>query len=123
MAILDPDHLFEQAESLIVPPVAGPPRQVNIRRAISAAYYGLFHATLSAAADQFVGVTKRNSPLYALVYRAVDHRSLLVLCEEVKKQTLSSRYLPYQPTNGFGNNISAFAVAVLELQETARGGL
>lgn len=117
MAILDPEHLFEQAESLLVPPAGGPPRQVNIRRAISAAYYGLFHATLSAAADQFIGMTKRSSPLYALVYRAVDHRALRVLCEEVKKPTLSPRYQPYQPSNGFGVNIVAFAVAVLELQE------
>ncbi|MGY4304229.1 hypothetical protein ACVIJ6_001472 [Bradyrhizobium sp. USDA 4369] len=116
MAILSPEHLFGQAEQLILPTV-GPPRQVNIRRAISAAYYGLFHATLTAAADQFIGASKRTTNLYALVYRTVDHRGLRVLCEEVKKSSRSSRYLPYEPSGGFGAQITAFAVAALELQE------
>jgi hypothetical protein len=117
LAILNPEHLFQQAEQLIVPPAAGPPRQVNIRRAISAAYYGLFHATLIAAADQFVGKTKQGTSLYALVYRAVDHRDLRLLCEEVKKSKLSAKYLPFAPSGGFGANLQAFASAVLELQE------
>src|SRR5215216_7618181 len=45
VAILNPEHLFDQAEKLILSPPAGRPRQVDIRRAISAAYYGVFHAT------------------------------------------------------------------------------
>lgn len=117
MAILNPDHFFEQAENLIVPPPAGPSRQVNIRRAISAAYYGLFHATLIAAADQFIGVTKRSTNLYTLVYRAVDHKGLRLLCEEVKRQRPTPKYVPYQPSGGFGPNIVAFAFAAIELQE------
>ncbi|UFS73719.1 hypothetical protein LPB73_17455 [Tardiphaga sp. 37S4] len=117
MAILNPEHLFEQADGLIVPPAAGPPRQVNVRRAISAAYYGLFHATLAAAADQFIGVTKRTASQYGLVYRSVDHRTLRNLCDEVTKQTLSAKYQPHQPPNGFGTNIVAFATAVSQLQE------
>jgi hypothetical protein len=117
LAILNPEHLFEQAEGLIVPPSAGPPRQVNIRRAISAAYYGLFHATLAAAADQFVGASKRSTSQYGLVYRAVDHRALRTLCEEVKKQNLTLRYQPHQPLTGFGANIIAFATTLVELQE------
>jgi uncharacterized protein (UPF0332 family) len=54
VAILNPDQLFEQAEKLIAIP-AGRPRQVDIRRAISSAYYAIFHAIITAAADQFVG--------------------------------------------------------------------
>lgn len=115
MAILNPEHLFEQADKLILPPPAGPPRQVDIRRAISAAYYGLFHATITAAADQFVGVIKRSTSQYGLVYRSVDQGWLRSLCEEVKKPTLMPKYLPHAPSNGFGPNIAAFAAAVLEL--------
>src|ERR1700676_3334710 len=59
-AVLDPNHLFEQANKLITIQV-GPPRQVDIRRAISAAYYATFHATITAAADQFIGVTSRDT--------------------------------------------------------------
>lgn len=117
MAILNPEHLFEQADKLIAPPPAGPPRQVDVRRAISSAHYGVFHATLTAAADQFVGVTHRATSQYGLVYRSVDHKWLRILCEEVKKQTLPSRFAPYAPADGFGPHIIAFAAAALELQE------
>jgi uncharacterized protein (UPF0332 family) len=116
VAVLNPDHLFEQAERLIAP-LAGAPRQVDLRRAISAAYYGVFHAALTAAADQFVGATKRSSSLYALVYRSIDHKTLRETCKEVQKQKLPAKYAPYVPKNGFGPNIRAFAASMLELQE------
>jgi hypothetical protein len=117
VAILNTEHLFEQAEKLIARPPAGAPRQVDVRRAISSAYYGVFHATLTAAADQFVGVTKRSTSQYGLVYRSVDHKWLRILCEEVKKPTLPAKFIPYAPADGFGRHIAAFAAAALELQE------
>lgn len=49
VAILNPDHLFEQADRLAAPFGPGTIRQVDVRRAISAAYYGVFHAILAAA--------------------------------------------------------------------------
>jgi hypothetical protein len=116
VAILNPDHLFEQAEKLIVPSSAGPPRQADVRRAISSAYYGVFHATLTAAADQFVGVGKRSTSQYGLVYRSVDHRWLRALCDEVKKPKPTSKFAPHAPVSGFGADIFAYAGAVLELQ-------
>ncbi len=116
MAILNPEHLFEQAEGLITNR-SGRPRQVDIRRAISAAYYGVFHAVITAAADQFVGVTNRNRPRYGLVFRSVDHKWMRELCKEIQKPTLSRRFKPYEPRYGFGPNIAAFAVAAVELQE------
>ena len=54
---------------------------------------------------------------YGLVYRSIDHRWLRTLCEEVKKPTLGSKYQPHAPSNGFGSNVAAFAVAVLDLQQ------
>lgn len=117
MAILNPEHLFQQAEKLIDPPAAGPPRQVDLRRVMSAAYYGVFHHLLSAAADQVVGATKRNSDLYALVYRSIDHRALRDLCSEAKKVEPGKKYHRFSPPHGFGPNIQAFASACLYLQE------
>jgi hypothetical protein len=116
VAVLNPDHLFEQANKLITVQV-GPPRQVDIRRAISAAYYATFHATITAAADQFVGVTNRDTSRYGLVYRSVGHAWLRDLCKEVQKPTLSNKFKPHAPSDGFGPNITAFAAAVVELQE------
>ena len=93
MAILNPDHLFEQADKLITPQT-GRPRQVDIRRAISAGYYAIFHATITAAADQFVGPTNRDESRYGLLYRSVGHKWLRELCKEVQKKTLSSNLRP-----------------------------
>jgi hypothetical protein len=113
----NPDHSFEQAEKLVAPPSAGPPRQVDLRRAISAAYYGVFHFCLAAAADEFVGATQRGTSRYTLVYRSIDHKTLKDLCAEAKKPTPPAKYLPYIPLGGFGSNIQAFATAAIELQE------
>jgi uncharacterized protein (UPF0332 family) len=115
VAILNPDHLFEQADKLITPQT-GRPRQVDIRRAISAAYYAIFHAAITAAADQFVGMTNRDESRSGLLYRSVDHKWLRELCKEVQKSTPSSNFRPYTPPGGFGADIAAFAVAVVALQ-------
>lgn len=117
MAALNPDHLFEQADRLIAAPPAGPPRQVDLRRAISGAYYGVFHFVLAALADEFVGVTRRGTPAYELVYRSVDHRIFKRLCVELAKPTPAREYQPYLPQDGMGKNIQAFAAFAAELQE------
>ena len=117
MAALDPEHLFEQAEKLILAPPAGPPRQVDLRRAISAAYYGLFHFVLTAVADEFVGKSKRGTPLYELAYRNVDHRAFKSLCVEVAKTSPAAKYAPYLPPAGMGPNMQAFAAFAADLQD------
>ncbi len=117
MAILSPEHLFDQALRLIEPLAAGPPRQVDLRRAVSSAYYGVFHALLTEAADAFVGTIYRSTAQYALVYRSVDHRAARDLCQEAKKQTMAARYIRYIPDGGFDRNIQTFADAFIQLQE------
>jgi uncharacterized protein (UPF0332 family) len=114
---INPDHLFEQADKLAARFGPGPPRQVDVRRAISAAYYGLFHAILAAAADQAIGVTRRSTAQYALAYRSIDHATLRRLCDAAAASSLPSKYARYAPANGFGLNIAAFAKAFLGLQE------
>lgn len=117
MPVLNPDHLFEQADRLIAPPGGGAPRQADLRRAISNAYYGIFHAVLTEAADYFAGKSQRQTPIYQLVYRSIDHRSLRRLCEDVKKKTLPEKILQYEPTGGFGQDLIALTTAVVDLQE------
>jgi len=108
---------LEQAEKLVEPPPAGPPRQVDIRRAISSAYYAVFHATLTAAADEFIGVSMRADRRYGLVYRSVDHRAFADLCTEASRQRPSPKFARYAPELGFGEDVQAFAATALELQE------
>lgn len=115
MAILNPDHLLEQAERLISP-TRGASRQIELRRAVSNAYYALFHAVCTAAADQFVGQAKQADPLYGLVYRSIEHRPLRQLCEDIGKPTLPARYQPYLSGRALGLGIELFSLVVVELQ-------
>jgi uncharacterized protein (UPF0332 family) len=116
VATIDPEHLFQQAARLITSQ-SGRLRQADIRRAFSAAYYGLFHAIITAAADQFVGKTNRDKNLYGLVYRSVDHGRLRELCNQVRTPPLSDKLKPYAPPKGFDADIRAFAAVTVQLQE------
>ncbi|MBS3927644.1 MAG: hypothetical protein KGZ65_03515 [Sphingomonadales bacterium] len=118
MAILNPEHLLEQAERLLSPRTRSTViRQADRRRAISAAYYAAFHLVLTAVADEFVGPANRKKVRYALAYRSVDHGSLEALCKEVIKQTLREKYLRYVTGGTFGDKIREFASLILELKE------
>ena len=117
MAVLNPDHLFDQADKLSAPPAGGAPRQADLRRAISSVFYGVFHAVLTKATDDIVGRTKRHTPRYALVYRSINHRSLRTLCEDIVKPKLPDKYRKFEPKGGFGSDLEALATALIELYE------
>jgi len=116
-ALLNPDHLLDQADRLITPPGGGAPRQADLRRAISNAYYAVFHSVIARAADQVVGKTDRANPRYTLVYRSIDHQSLRKICDDIRKTTLPTKYSTYSPRGGFGFDLVALANAVIDLQE------
>lgn len=117
MTIPNVEHLLEQAERLIAPAGPGAPRQVDLRRAISSAYYAAFHAVLAAAADEFVGRPRRSETAYGLAYRRIDHGALRDLCAELNKPSLPARYKRYEPDAGFGSDLPMFARYVVELQQ------
>lgn len=116
MALPNPEHLLEQAEQLVGLAASGRPREIDLRRAVSNAYYAVFHAVLIAAADNAIGRGARTSAAYRLVYRSVDHRSLRELCKEAQKTIPAAKYRRYVPQDGFHPEIRAFAAAVIDLQ-------
>jgi hypothetical protein len=117
MAVLDHEHLLDQAELLIQQRRPGPPRQADIRRAISASYYALFHFVMTQAADMVVGSTKRREARYSVVYRSVDHSQLKSLCQGVRSARPDLRFAAMTPKQGFGDMMKHFAAVALELQE------
>jgi hypothetical protein len=120
MAVLNPKHLLEQAERLLEPRRPGLLiRQADRRRAISAAYYAVFHFTLIAVADQFVGKEERETERYALAYRSIDHSKLEGLCKVASTARIDrkSKYAKFIPENGFGESVREFASLLLELKE------
>jgi len=50
----------------------GKPRQTSLRRAVSSAYYALFHALAKLSADKLVGYNK-SWDVYAPIYRSIGH--------------------------------------------------
>jgi hypothetical protein len=117
VTVLNPDHLFEQADRLISPRAGGARRQTDLRRAISDVYYAVFHAIVTAAADDFVGRTHRATIRYALLYRSIEHRDLRRLCGDIVKDPLPKRYSSVAPRDGFDPDLIAFATAFVDLQE------
>lgn len=117
MSSLNPEHLIEQAERLIVAPPHGPPRQVDLRRAISSAYYGVFHFINAAVANELVGAIHQQSGRYQLVYRSVDHSALALVCGDLIKPSPPQRYLDCLPTSGLGADIRTFSATTRELQQ------
>jgi uncharacterized protein (UPF0332 family) len=110
----DPEHLFQQADRLAIPLSSETePRQTDLRRAISAAYYGLFHFALAAAADMFVG---RDSDDYVAAYRSVSHDWLRSLCDQLQRKRLA-KVPPHVPGAAFFGDIVKFATSVAELQD------
>jgi hypothetical protein len=91
-----PEHLFERADATAANPMA---RQTDLRRAISDAYYGLFHFTLTAATDMVVGETERSTARYSWVYRSIDHSRLRTLCSNLSGT--NPKNVPIPP-GGFG---------------------
>ena len=53
----------------------GRPQQVQLRKAISAAYYAMFHALATSNADTLIGASPRfrSLPAWTQTYRALDH--------------------------------------------------
>lgn len=117
MALINPEHLLDQAAVLLVTTGTGPIRQTDIRRSLSNSYYGLFHAILIAAASEAVGVAQQGKPLWALAYRSIMHRWLKQICNDIQAQTLRPKLRPYEPAGGFGHDILTIANAVVELQD------
>lgn len=117
MPVLNPDHLLDQADRPLGPPGGGTVRQADLRRAISTAYYALFHAVLTAAADDIVGSTQRMDSRYALLYRSIDHRSLRTTCQQMLQKEPPPKYKPHTPPEGFGDDLNSLANAIVELKD------
>jgi uncharacterized protein (UPF0332 family) len=117
MSVVSPAQLVAQASRLVSPHGRRPPTQADLRRAISNAYYALYHGIVAAAADQTVGKAHRTTHLYALVYRSIAHRNIRNLCEIIARDPKSPKYLKYVPASGFGDDIAGVAAAVVNLYE------
>ena len=65
-------------------PIRGRPLETSLRRAVSTAYYGLFHCLAESCADTMVGGAgaNRSRAAWLRVYRGLQHRSARNRCLE-----------------------------------------
>ena len=82
----------------------GRPRDVFMRRAVSTAYYALFHALARLCADELVGRTHTKPTAYARVYRALDHGA-------------ARRAFRSPEASSLGAGVSHIGLAFVELQQ------
>jgi uncharacterized protein (UPF0332 family) len=81
------------------------PRQADLRRAMSTAYYALFHAMAKDAADMLVGVgPNRPDKAWTQTYRSLQHGDAKSACESVRNLN-------------FPNTIKTCADAFVALQQ------
>jgi uncharacterized protein (UPF0332 family) len=85
---------------------------VSLRRAVSAAYYSLFHGLVSEATNLLVSQAERRSPRYLLVYRSFEHGQMLKSCELIAKQKPPARL----GVKSFGQEVGSVATAFINLQ-------
>ena len=93
---MNPHDLLRIAEGLARGAIGsgrGRPRQAELRRAISAAYYALFHTLALCGANTLVGAARanRNEPEWRQVYRALEHGYARNQCNN---QAAMSRFSP-----------------------------
>ena len=75
---MDPRDLLRIAERLASGTLGegrGRPRQAELRRAVSTAYYALFHTLAACCADLLIGSSSavRRGPAWERAYRALSH--------------------------------------------------
>ena len=61
----------------------GRPRQVELRRAVSLAYYAMFHSLAKQSADMLVGATRgrRSQRAWLQAYRSLEHGLVAAQCK------------------------------------------
>lgn len=89
----------------------------HIHRAISTAYYALFHHLLSAAATRFLRDGNRNGAAYSAVYRGFSHGRMRAVCEALNVPTLGKAFARQYRRTSASQKIRAFASIFLALQE------
>ena len=110
-----PSELLDVARSLIAPTV-GLPTDAALRRAISTAYYAVFHAVLRSGADRFFGDASRGEPGYSLIYRAYDHGRMRRACEDVARPSLGPQQRIFFGRHAFDLSLRDFATLFVQLQ-------
>ena len=95
------------------------PKDASIRRAISTAYYALFHFLLDEATGILVGTTQPDKPLRHILSRWFDHSKMAKACKKIiDLEPSSAVYAPFaRSIQSQINDLLVVAKTFKELQE------
>ena len=81
---MTPEHLLQMAIGL-AEANTGRPRRADLCRAVSTAYYAMFHCLAHTCADSLAGRSRSvgNRQMWRRVYRALEHRQAKTRCENM----------------------------------------
>ncbi len=115
------DDLIELAE-FIAKRDAGRPKQASLRRAISTAYYAVFHYLIDEVCSAQIGTQNTQRPYRHALSRAFAHTVMKQACSGFGGGTLKHSVIKGLPRNQLGNyvvpkKIQNIAATFAELQE------
>lgn len=115
--MLHPPELLEAARLLAPAEPEPPPSQGRLRRAISTAYYALFHAVLRTGARRFMGDGSGEQPGYALLYRGFSHSRMKAVCKGLDVPRLAPNLERKLRTQSVSQDLRDFARMFVALQD------
>ena len=112
------DDLFAQADVLLRLEKHRP-KQASLRRAVSAAYYALFHFLIEESTFLAVGTSNASRPLRQLVGRGFSHTVMKSASAEMGKLTPFDLLKPFWPLYGVTSSpqLQTLARNFVELQQ------
>jgi hypothetical protein len=113
----DPAELLAVARMLADAGASSPPSDAQLRRAVSSAYYALFHKVLRAGAQRFMGPGTEARPGFNLIYRGFTHSRLKDVCKRLDAAPLAPRMQDQLGRRAVGQDMRDFASGFVALQE------
>jgi uncharacterized protein (UPF0332 family) len=113
----DPAALLGVARLLADADASSPPSDAQLRRAVSSAYYAVFHKVLRAGARRFMGPGSESQAGYRLIYRGFTHSRLKEVCKRLDIGLLAPKMQEQLGRQMVGQDMRRFASDLVALQE------
>jgi len=111
------DALLEQARRLATLDTRRP-KQVNLRRAVSAAYYSLFHFLVDQSCRAIIGAQHQQAAYRHVLGRAFAHGTMKKACESFERGRLQAKVSKGLPaTFTVPAEVRSLARAFIDLQQ------
>lgn len=113
----DPADLLAVARLLLSARAPNPPSDAQLRRAVSTAYYAVFHLLVQEGAERFMGPGSQSAAGYGVLYRSFNHGRIKSVCEALNVTRLSKTLQQQLGRTAVSPDARSFADAFPALQE------